>query len=232
MNKLPAALAVAAVSAAVAAPAASAGNELGPYERFEFSYTSKRPGTATGFRYRVKLKQSGADQPPVVRELRLVFARGTKIDTGAVVACAATPEELTQQGTAACPAGSRVARGEADVYIGAATPLTLTATVFNSDEGIVALLTDSNGKVIRTLSGKVTGGRVLVVPIPKVELGGGKEAALVRFELNIAKAGTSRRPWARTPRSCTRKGWGVTYAPLFDPIGRVKLTDVTRCRAA
>src|SRR3954452_21782352 len=145
MIKLPAALAVAAVSAAVLAPAASAGDDLGPYERFEFSYTSKRPGTATGFRYRVKLEQSGADQPPVVRELRLVFARGTKIETGAVVACSASQEglspqgalaprpgsqeELTQQGPAACPAGARVARGEADVYVGSATPLTLTATV-------------------------------------------------------------------------------------------------------
>src|SRR3954471_4292987 len=114
MIKLPAALAVAAVSAAVAAPAASAGNDLGPYERFEFSYTSKRPGTATGFKYRVKLKQTGADQPPVVRELRLVFGKGTKIDTGALPACGATQDELTRQGAAACPPKARVATGAAD----------------------------------------------------------------------------------------------------------------------
>jgi hypothetical protein len=215
----------------VAAPAAGAGGDLGPYERFEFSYTSKKPGTRTGFKYRVKLKQQGDQQPPTVRELRLTFGKGTKIDTGAVPACAATQDELNQQGSAACPPASRVATGEADVYIGTATPLALTATVFNTDEGIVAILVDANGNVIRTLSGKVTGGRVLVVPIPKVELSGGKEAALVRFELNISKAGTDRRPWARTPKTCTKKGWSVVYAPLFDPIGRVKLTDVTRCRA-
>jgi hypothetical protein len=224
-------LVLVAVASAVAAPAAASAGDLGPYERFEFSYTSKKPGTRTGFKYRVKLKQQGDEQPPTVRELKLTFAKGTKIDTGAVPACAATQDELNQQGNAACPKDSRVAGGEADVYIGSATPLTLTAAVFNTDEGIVAILTDANGNVVRTLSGKVTGGRVLVVPIPKVELSGGKEAALVRFELDIAKAGTSKRPWARTPKTCTKKGWPVVYAPLFDPIGRIKLIDVTRCRA-
>lgn len=94
----------------------------------------------------------------------------------------------------------------------------------------MAILVDANGDVIRTLSGKLTGGRVLVVPIPGVPLSGGKEAALVRFELDIAKAGSARRPWARTPATCSRKGWSVVYAPLFDSPGRVKLTDVTRCR--
>jgi hypothetical protein len=230
MSKLLAALAVVGLGAVVAAPAASAGQDLGPYERFDFSYTSKRPNTATGFKYRVKLKQNGDQQPPVVRELRLTFNPGTKIDTASLPACAATQDDLSWQGAAACPPRSRVATGEAGVYIGTAAPLDLTATVFNTDEGIVAVLVDSNGNVIRTLSGKLTGGRVLVVPIPKVELSGGKEAALVRFELDIAKAGTARRPWARTPKTCTKKGWSVVYAPLFDPIGRVKLTDVTRCR--
>lgn len=223
----------AATTGAIAVPAAFGGGstDLGPYARFEFSYTSKTPGTRTGFKYRVKLKQDGDKQPPAVRQLRLTFAKGTKIDTGAVPACTASQEELNQRGGAACPFASQVATGEADVYVGTATPLTLNAAVFDTDEGIVVVLSDANGNVIRTLTGKLTGGRVLVVPVPKVELGGGKETALVRFELNIAKAGTKRRPWARTPRTCTKKGWSVVYAPLFDaPTGRVKLTDVTRCR--
>src|SRR5215208_7693076 len=93
-------------AALIGAPAASAGQDLGPYERFEFSYTSKRPNTATGFRYRVKLRQNGDEQPPVVRELRLVFSRGTRIDTRALPACAASQEELNQQGDAACPSRS------------------------------------------------------------------------------------------------------------------------------
>src|SRR5215207_4782488 len=216
-------------AALIGAPAASAGQDLGPYERFDFSYTSKRPNTATGFRYRVKLKQNGDEQPPVVRELRLTTHKGTRFDPDAVPACDATDEELARQGAAACPARASVGSGEADVYVGMATPLTLTSSVFNTDAGIVAVLVDSNGNVIRTLRGRLSG-RVLVVPIPKVELPDGKETALVRFQLDIPKAGTARRPWARTPRTCTRKGWSITYAPLFDPIGRVKLTDYTRCR--
>ena len=76
--------------AGTAAPTASAGENLAPYERFEFSYTFKFPGTRTGFEYRVKLKQQGDEQPPTVRELRLTFNKGTKIDTGAIPACAAT----------------------------------------------------------------------------------------------------------------------------------------------
>jgi hypothetical protein len=219
-----------AAGALVVPSAASGGSSIEPYERFDFTYTSKRPNARTGFRYRVKLRQQGDQQPPTVRELRLVFHPGTRIDLRAIPACDATDEQISQQRVAACPDDSRVATGEADVYVGTATPLELVATVFNTDRGVVAILADSNGNVIRTLRGTLARGRILVVPIPAVPLPNDRQAALVRFELDIAAAGTARRPWARTPRTCPRRGWGITYAPLFDPIGRVKLTDTTRCR--
>jgi len=95
---------------------------------------------------------------------------------------------------------------------------------------VIVLLVDSNGNVIRTLRGKLGRGRILTVPVPAVPLGGGKEAALVSFELNIAKAGSKRKPWARAPKTCPKRGWSVQYAPLFNTLGRVKLTDRTNCR--
>jgi hypothetical protein len=206
-------------------------SDITPYDRFEFKYTSKQPDSRTGFRYRVKLHQEGDEQPPVVRELRLAFAPGTRIDRGAVPACDASDEELTEQGTKGCRKASRVARGSAGVYIGTATPADLHATVFSTKPGVVVLLTSDSGSVIKVLRGKLKGARTLTVPIEPTPLGDGKEAALVRFELDIAPAGTRKRPWIRTPKRCTGKGWDVVYAPLFDPIGRVKLTDNTRCKS-
>jgi hypothetical protein len=222
---------VAAFAVALQPAGAARSRDLGPYDHFEFKYTSKKPDTRTGFRYRVRLHQKGDEQPPTVRQLRLAFAPGSRIDRGAVPACTATDDELMNQGTGACPTSSRVATGEAGVYIGTATPANLHATVFATKGGVVAVLTSDSGSVIKLLRGKYTGPRTLVVPIPPTPLGNGKEAALVRFELDIAAAGSRKRPWIRSPKTCTSKGWDVVYAPLFDPIGRVKLVDNTRCKA-
>jgi hypothetical protein len=218
------------IAAGVAAPAATGQDDIAPYERFEFSYTSQQPGASTGFRYRVRLATEGNQQPPVVRELRLTFHPGTRIDTGAVPACTSDDAEILERGTAACPRGGRVATGEAGVYVGAAAPLELVATVFSTHRGVVAVLADPKGAVVRVLRGTLSRGRVLVVPIPAVPLGGGKEVALVRFELDIPKSGTARRPWARTPKRCGPGGWRTVYAPRFDTLGRVELTDTSRCR--
>jgi hypothetical protein len=221
---------VAAFAIALQPAGAARSSDITPYDHFEFKYTSKKPNTRTGFRYRVRLHQNGDEQPPTVRELRLSFASGTRIDRGAVPPCAASDDELMKQGTAACKKASRLATGEAGVYIGTATPANLHATVFAAKGGVAVLLTSDSGSVIKLLRGKYQGPRTLVVAIPPTPLGNGKEAALVRFELDIAARGTRKRPWIRTPTLCTTNGWDVVYAPLFDPIGRVKLTDNTRCR--
>jgi hypothetical protein len=226
-----AAVVVTAVAAAIQPAGAARSSDISPYDRFEFKYTSKKPNSRTGFRYRVRLHQNGDEQPPTVRQLRLAFATGTRIDRGAVPSCTATDEELMDQGTSGCKPATQVATGEAGVYIGTATPADLAATVFSTKTGVVVVLTSDSGSVIKILRGKWSGARTLVVPISPTPLGGGKEAALVRFELDIAAAGSKKRAWVRTPKRCTSRGWDVVYAPLFDPIGRVKLTDNTRCRA-
>ncbi len=207
--------------------------DVGPYERFEFSYTSTRPGTRTGFRYRVRLRTRGAEQPPVVRDLRLTFHPGTRVDLGAVRPCRATDAELAAQGLEACDRAAVVAGGSAGIHVGAATPLTLAATVFGTSTGVLVVLTDAGGGVVRALHGRLAANRRrFVVPIPAVPLAAGREAALVRFTLDIRAAGSTGRPWIRTPRRCTPARWRTTYAPRFSALGRVTLHDVTRCRAA
>ena len=227
--RLPAAAALAVLTGVAAFPVNAGAGDLGPYERFEFSYTSQRPGTSTGFRYRVRLRiPPNAGQPPIVRQLRLEFTRGTRFDLRAITPCTASNERISQDGVDACAGTTRVATGRAGVYVGTETPLLLNATMFGTRTGVVVILTNADGAVIRTLRGTVRG-RVLTVPVPAVPLGGGREAALVSFSLDIRRSGTTRRPWIRTPLTCTRAGWPVVYAPLFDPIGRVRLTDVTSC---
>ena len=201
--------------------------DLGPYETFSFKYSKQRPGVAAGLRYRVALEEQGA-KAPVVERLDLTFAKGSRIDLGAVEACKATDEEIRAQGPGACPAKGRIATGKAKVHIGGPSPLELAATVSpTGTRGVVVVL--ANGKtVLRTLRGTFSG-RTLTVRIPALVIGGTR-VALVAFDLDI-KGGTSKRPVFRTPKTCPKGGWDVTYAPTFASLGRVELVDTTRCRA-
>ena len=158
------------------------------------------------------------------------LAAGTHIDTGAVARCAAADDELQSRGLSACPAGSRIGSGEADVFLGQGGDATLAVTAFNTRSGLLAALTLKD-QVIRTIRARVRGSRI-TVEFPRVALGGGFEAALTRFELRIRPAGTPQRPWARTPESCPKDArWRTSYAATYDePLGRQIMRDSSRCR--
>jgi hypothetical protein len=214
---------------AAAGAATKATEDISPYKRFQFEYTSTKPDTRTGFRYRVALDlPADGSQPPVVQELQLTFAKGTGVDPDAVPACTADDATLTAQGPVACPTRGRIATGTAAVWTGPGPLLGLNSNVFSTSDGVVAVL-ESNGNVIRVLRGTLHGTK-LTVAIPTIEVGPGQQAALVRFSLDIS-GGSTRRPVFTTPRTCPKGGWPVTYAPLFAQLGRVKLVDVTKCHA-
>src|SRR5215210_5618583 len=124
---------------------------------------------------------------------------GSKIDTKAVPRCDFTPEALEQAGgpSEGCPEGSQVGSGQAAILLGD-TPLTIGLRAFNRSEGLWVeyALPDP-------LFGPATiDGRHIEIPLDAArEL----NARPTRFTLDFPKAGTKRKPWARTPGSCPKK---------------------------
>ena len=178
-------LAVTAVAALVLPAGASAATrtkDISPYKTFKFQYTSSRPDSRTGFSYHVALDlPSDGSQPPVIQELRLRFAKGTRIDLGAVPRCTADDVSLGAQGPSACPTKARIATGSAGVWTGPGPLLDLTMNVFaTGPRGIVATL-DSNGNLLRVLRG-----------------------TLRRTQLTVR---CLRSPWAAGRRRCRRSTW-------------------------
>jgi hypothetical protein len=212
--------------ASVSPSTAKRSRDVDPYRTFHFTYTKTHPGVATGLRYRVALQEQGA-KAPVVERLDLTFAKGSRVDLGAVKACRATDAEIQQQGPGACPAKGRIATGKAKVHVGGPSPLELAASVSATGTRGVAVVLANGATVVRILRGTLSG-RTLTVRIPALTIGETR-VALVAFDLDIA-GGTASRPVFRTPKTCTPAGWDVTYAPTFVSSGRVKLVDSTRCR--
>src|SRR4051794_23373767 len=107
---------VLATAPAALAPAQEGQSEV--YEHVDLHFTAKGKAARTGFVWDVAQRAvAGADQPPPVRRARLRFPRGTRFDTAAIPRCTATDVELATSGPAACPAKTRLGRGEASVYI-------------------------------------------------------------------------------------------------------------------
>jgi hypothetical protein len=209
------------------ASAATRTKDISPYKTFTFQYTASRPDAPTGFNYRVALDlPADGSQPPVIQELRLTFAKGTKIDLGALPACTADDQTLVMAGPTVCPPRGRVATGTAGVWTGPGPLLALSMNVFaTGSRGIVATL-DSDGNVLRVLRGTLSGTK-LTVPVPTITVGSGT-AALSQVNLKIS-GGSARRPTFTTPSTCPKGGWPVTYAPLFASLGRRTLVDVSKC---
>jgi hypothetical protein len=202
-------LAVTAVAALVLPAGASAATrtkDISPYKTFKFQYTSSRPDSRTGFSYHVALDlPSDGSQPPVIQELRLRFAKGTRIDLGAVPRCTADDVSLGAQGPSACPTKARIATGSAGVWTGPGPLLDLTMNVFaTGPRGIVATL-DSNGNLLRVLRGTLRRTQ-LTVAVPSITVGSGT-AALSKVDLAIS-GGSGRRPTFTTPATVNEQNLG------------------------
>lgn len=228
------------VAVAVASGSALAGSgspapqqgESEVYESVRLRYTAHEPGTRSGVIYAVRQRPVPAGtQPPPVRSVAFRFHAGTRFDTRVIRECTAADDELTRRGPRACAAGSILGIGRATIFIGTAEEVVARATAINVRNGLRIVLQTESGSVLRVLQARI-GGTVVRVRLPRVPLAGGREAALTSFRLNIRAAGTRRRPYLRTPRTCPRDGrWRIVYDVAYDePPGRQRPYDLTRCR--
>jgi hypothetical protein len=128
------------------------------------------------------------------------------IDTSVPARCEASDAQLIAAGPAACPAASRVGRGEIDVDTGVPGPsriLQSSATFINNRAQLIFVLEPKGGQRSRTIvRAKVEGGTVTTEtpPLPGGPPDGFSAVKRVRFSLNAVSAGG--RGYITTPGRC------------------------------
>lgn len=219
-----------AVAGALAVGASA--DTLAPlYAKMKQRFTVNHLGVKTGWTFDGALKPVPAGhQVPPQRGVDFVFPSGTRLDLGAVRACRASDQEITRAGPSVCPAASRVGSGSARLALGSTGTLDTRLTVFDGGRRIILVFTSASGSVVRVLSGTISGTHVKAT-IPRMVLSSGGEVAVTRFALQLRAAGTAKRPFIRTPRTCPRTGrWTFTYLPRYDPpYGVQRSTSSMRC---
>lgn len=104
------------VTALFALCAASAAAEpgSGPHETVDQTFTTTQPNAPTGVGYSGRYHAAGDEQgePPHMKRMAFYPPEGFRYDTSVPDLCTANDFELSMNGPAACPEGSRIGGGE------------------------------------------------------------------------------------------------------------------------
>src|SRR5215213_3062494 len=216
MRHVPLALAAAVLLSAAAAPAVAEPPRLVKYvDRF----TTVRPGASSGRHAETDLVNP-ADRdakPTSFSHVRVVFAPGTVVDTGALPRCDASDAELMASGAAACPTSTRVGRGVIDLDSGVPGPgrhLLVDVVFLNARDQLVFVTTQRSNGARVILRGRYSHGNRLDVDVPLVPGAPPDGAAETHELIDLAAHSSGGRAYIRTPRSCPASGrWtnAVTY---------------------
>jgi hypothetical protein len=214
------ALLLAAAPAAMAAP---------PDAALDFKYSSKKPGTSSGFTFAVAIDASSGAVPNQTG-IVLTFANGSKLDVDGAQLCTnpGTPEERDRDGHAAhCEADSKIGEGVANAIVGGNdVRADLSFWNIKSDKGGFMNMDSviSNGVRLPYFSGKVGTRQIdfnYCCPQPISEIG-----------MEIDKNTVDGVNYLTTPPKCPRSGkWKVGATIKYEDGTKQKLTDTTPCKA-
>ena len=171
-------------------------------------FTTKHPGQSTGLTFAASSTGTGGAAPVQAKTVTLAFPAGTKIDTGAV------------------KSGAEVGSGKATVLIGGLAPMSLDVTASNRKGGMTLSVSNPLGTPI-VLKPGLSGGKLTLI-IPKFSVSG-QTIVLSKLALSISKAGTAKRPYARTPKSCPAGGWKFTGSFAYLDGSKQTLTSKSAC---
>lgn len=184
---------------------------------FKTTYLSRHPGASTGLRTGITWSDPGAPRavPKVVREIRLRFHPGTRIDTSALPRCRASDEAIKSKGASACPPQSEVGSGSTIGILGSGAEFTTKVTLFNAKRQIIVLVT-LNGALATEFRDRVGAKTIIVRPVlpPGVSLG----RLALRMGAFSSGSGAARKVYLRTPPTCPASGhWTI--------VGQLKYAD-------
>lgn len=155
---------LALLSVIVAVPAFAATREE---HKFTLAFSTKAAGVKSGVKF---LTDRTAYKAPPQGELAdrvatvtFLMATGTRTNPNAYPACNA--KALEEKGPMACPKGSKVGTGKAEVITGLPIdPINMTAQIFTKKNGLLTYLTGSGQTQVLALSMK---GNKIVAPVPR-----------------------------------------------------------------
>jgi hypothetical protein len=216
-----------ALGAVLAVPAFAATRDE---HEFGLSFSTRAANSKSGVKFftdRVDYKAPPqgklADR---VASVTFVMAPGTRTNPNAYPSCSA--KALEQRGPGACPKGSKVGTGRAEVITGLPLdPIIMSAQVFTTRNGLLTYLTGSGQTQVIGLTMR---GNKIVAPVPRKCLIPSDcsqgEAVLKRLSvtLNPGKIVT-------TPRSCpSSHKWTNTAVYQFVNGDRETETSTSKCK--
>ena len=204
-----------AADGAISADGIDTGSNEGDYQTASLRFVESEPGRPSG--YRVRIDYSNPDdpkaKPPSVREVVEVFARGTRIDTGAPERCVASDAELTLRGRSACPPDSIVGTGFIRLDTGVPGPgrfLREDVTFLNKTGQLIYLTQDRATGARTVVRARVRAHRVVTeAPLLPGAAPDGTAIDVVRgdFPKLVRMRDGRRRAYVTTPERCAARGY-------------------------
>lgn len=232
--------AVVAVTALAVAAVAVASDQFSQTASVKF--TTKKRHANSGARINLEASDPGAPnkKPSPATRVRVIFPKGTKINTSAAKVCKASDSAFGEKGAKACPAGSRLGTGTAQAITGLGAPIDPVGekiTAFAGKRQIIFYLQpDANSPAGQTLviRAKVRG-RVVDTKVPPVPVPGLGNASLTRFKVNLkayAKGrGKKQKRVLTTPSKCGKgHNWVTTTKFNYEDGTSATIKSRSNCR--
>jgi hypothetical protein len=189
-----------------------------PRQAATLRFSTSTPGAPAGLSFSAHWRDPSNPEakPHAVTAFDIVLPRGTRFDFGALPRCTASDAELQLEGTAACPAASRLATGTLITDTGSPAGFPRYATnalsQFNGDHELITVSDSVDPQGFRTVGRSPVTGTTIHNTVPPFPGAPPPEPLLAfrRMTLGGPPAGSARRPFLRTPASCPRSGAWTT----------------------
>lgn len=233
-------LAALVIVSAVLGPAPGARADSTPAADFDLALSSTTPGTSTGMKIHVFFRRPGDAQakPSPQRHVAIDLPAGSRIDGGAIPACAASDSELTVGGGGACPADTRIGTGTLTVLTGggpAFDPFVDDVLIFNAGREWAELFT-KHGTTTNTAVGRRRYSSSSTFTEDPGPMPGGPpdgESAVREFTFELpARVGPQGRPFITTPTTCPASGRWISNLAFTTADGHAyAVSSSTPCAA-
>jgi hypothetical protein len=197
---------------------------------FQFTYSSKKPGSPSGLDGLGTWSDPGepAGKPKEVTRIKVIGAPGLRLDTSALPICKASDAVVQRRALRACPASSKLGTVKGEAVISTGAPFNTVATLFNGRRKIIVVV--MLGDRLLTNFRDDVGRRSVTVNL-KILPG----ISLTRFEPHIPRhlrrQGKKRKSYVTTPPTCPPSGvWVTTAIFTYRDGSEQTLTAPTPCK--
>jgi len=201
---------LAVLALAVFAPAAFAQSATAPTIKLKLSRFAKG---ATGVTATATFGTGDDGKPRILTATKVTLPKGSVFNMAAVKRCSATQDQINAAGGLenACPPAAEIGTATAEAYIGDnPTPFEFSGPIFNYVGGPLVEL-DLNDVPAYYISSTIKANAV-TFDLSNAE---SLNARATKVNLKIDNAGTKRKPWLRTPKTCPKGKWAASETNTY-----------------